>query len=50
MIEKVYAQLGEVRHRAEAVEYRVEQHAATLGDRLHLFAIGAANTRGAEEA
>ena len=34
MIEKTYGHLGEVRHRSEAVEYRVEQHAAKLRDRL----------------
>ncbi len=34
MIEKTYGHLGEVRHRSDAVEYRVEQHAAKLGDRL----------------
>ena len=28
MVERVYAHLGTVRHRAEVVEYRVEQHAA----------------------
>lgn len=26
--------LGTIRHRAEVVEYRVEQHAGALGDRL----------------
>ncbi len=34
MVRKVYGHLGQVRHRAEAVEYRVEQHAAKLGERL----------------
>ena len=34
MIEKTYGHLGQARHRAEVVEYRVEQHAATLEDRL----------------
>jgi hypothetical protein len=34
MVRKVYGHLGQVRHRAKAVEYRVEQHAAKLGDRL----------------
>src|SRR5205807_7528856 len=34
MVRKVYGHLGQVRHRAEAVEYRVEQHAAKLGARL----------------
>ena len=34
MIEKTYGHLGQARHRAEVVEYRVQQHAATLEDRL----------------
>lgn len=34
MLERVYAHLGPIRHRAEAVEYRVEQHLVKLGDRL----------------
>ena len=34
MVRKVYGHLGQVRHRADAVEYRVEQHAAKLGARL----------------
>jgi len=34
MVEKVYSHLGTVRHRAEVVEYRVEQHTEALGDRL----------------
>ena len=34
MVRRVYGHLGEVRHRAEVVEYRVEQHVAKLGDRL----------------
>jgi hypothetical protein len=34
MIEKMYEHLGEVRRRAEVVEYRVEQHSAKLGDRF----------------
>ena len=34
MVERVYAHLSTVRHRAEVVEYRVEQHAAILADRL----------------
>lgn len=32
--EKDLRHLGMVRHRSEAVEYRIEQHAATLRDRL----------------
>lgn len=34
MVEMVYSDLGTMPHRSEVVEYRVEQHAATLGDRL----------------
>lgn len=34
MVERVYSNLGAVRHRAEAVEFRVEQYTAKLGDRL----------------
>ena len=34
LVRKVCGHLGTVRHRSAAVEYRVEQHAATLGDRV----------------
>lgn len=34
LVRRVYGHLGQVRHRAEVVEYRVEQHAEVLGDRL----------------
>jgi integrase len=34
LVKRVYGHLGRVRHRAEVVEYRVEQHAVVLGDRL----------------
>jgi integrase len=34
MVERVYSHLGTVRHRSEAVEFRAEQHAAKLKDRL----------------
>ncbi len=34
MVEEVYAHLGTMRHRSEAVEYRIEQHAEALADRL----------------
>ncbi len=34
MVRKVYGHLGQVRHRAAAVEYRVEQYATKLGERL----------------
>jgi Phage integrase family len=34
MVRRVYSHLGEVRHRSEVVEFRVEQHLERLGDRL----------------
>jgi integrase len=37
LVRRIYGHLGEVRHRAEAVEYRVEQHAAMLAERLTLL-------------
>jgi integrase len=34
MVRRVYGHLGQVRQRAEVVEYRIEPYAAKLGDRL----------------
>ena len=34
LTDRVYGHLGDVRHRSEVVEYRVEQHREELGDRL----------------
>ena len=34
MIRRVYAHLGTVRHRSEEVEYRIEQHADRISERL----------------
>ena len=34
MVEAVYSHLGQVRHRADVVEYRVEPFAGILGERL----------------
>jgi hypothetical protein len=34
MVRRVYGHLGQVRHRAPVVEYRVEQHVAKLGEQL----------------
>ena len=34
MVERVYSHLGEVRHRSDVVEYRVEHHREALGERL----------------
>ena len=38
MIERVYGHLGERRHRAAVVEYRVRQHRRVLRGRLELVA------------
>lgn len=34
LVRRVYGHLGQVRHRAKVVEYRVEQHRKLLGERL----------------
>jgi integrase len=34
MVERVYAHLGQVRHRSEVVEYQLEHHREALGERL----------------
>ena len=34
MVEKVYSHLGQVRHRSDIVEYRLEHYRETLGERL----------------
>jgi integrase len=34
LVERIYGHLGTVRHRSEVVEYRIEQHAEKLRDRL----------------
>jgi hypothetical protein len=34
MVRRVYSHPGEVRHRSEVVEFRVEQHLERLSDRL----------------
>jgi integrase len=45
MVKRIYAHLGDVRHRAEVVEYRVEQHLERLGDRLQrLGLVGPSDT------
>lgn len=38
MVRRVYAHLGEVRHRSKVVEFRVEQHREILGERLTVMA------------
>ena len=40
MVRRVYGHLGQVRHRAEVVEYRVQQHVAKLGERLAALNLG----------
>jgi hypothetical protein len=39
LVKRVYGHLGSVRHRAEVVEYRVEQHESQLVDGLRLLKI-----------
>ena len=34
LVKRIYGHLGDVRHRSEAVEYRIEQHAEALAERL----------------
>lgn len=34
LVRRIYGHLGAIRHRAEVVEYQVEQHRSILGDRL----------------
>jgi hypothetical protein len=40
MVEGVYRHLGDVRHRADVVEYRVEPFADILGERLRALRVG----------
>ncbi len=37
LVQLTYGHLGEIRHRAEVVEYRIEQHAHALEDRLAIL-------------
>ncbi len=46
MVRRVYGHLGRVRHRAEVVEYRAEQFAAKLGERLKGLAVTTCVTTG----
>jgi hypothetical protein len=39
MVRRVYSHLGTVRHRSEAVEYRVEHHFEQLGERLQRLGV-----------
>ena len=38
-LRRVYSHLGEVRHRSDVVEFRLEQHLERLGDRLQRLAL-----------
>lgn len=39
LVKRVYGHLGSVRHRAEVVEYRVEQHETQLIEGMRLLRI-----------
>ena len=34
LVRRIYGHLGDVRHRADVVEYRIEQYRGILGDRV----------------
>jgi integrase len=44
LVRRVYGHLGQVRHRSEVVEYRIEQHRARLEERLARLAGGRLGT------
>jgi hypothetical protein len=46
MVRRVYAHLGDVRHRAEVVEFRIEQHLERLGDRLQRLGLAGPSVTG----
>jgi integrase len=50
MVKRIYAHLGDVRHRAEVVEYRVGQHLDRLGDRLQRLGLQGAFVTGKDTA
>jgi hypothetical protein len=50
MVKRIYAHLGDVRHRAEVVEYRVAQHRERLGDRLERLGLAGAYDTGKDTA
>lgn len=41
LVERIYGHLGDVRHRADVVEYRIEQHVDALGEKLATLRAGA---------
>ena len=46
MVRRVSAHLGEVRHRSDVVEFRVDQHLDRLGDRLQRFGLAGPSVTG----
>ena len=46
LLRRIYGHLGTIRHRAAVVEYRLEQQAEALGDRLTAFRGRLADTAG----
>jgi hypothetical protein len=46
MVRRVYSHLGDVRHRSEVVEYRIEQHLDRLGDRLERLGLASPSVTG----
>jgi integrase len=46
MVRRVYSHLGDVRHRSEVVEYRIEQHLERLGDRLQKLGLARPSVTG----
>jgi hypothetical protein len=50
MVRRVYSHLGDVRHRSEVVEYRIEQHLERLGDRLERLGLVGPSVTGKDTA
>jgi len=48
LVDRVYGHLGQVRHRSDVVEYRVDQHAEELGERLVALRAGPQTPSGPE--
>ena len=39
LVDRIYGHLGDIRHRSDHVEFRVEQHADALEERLRALAV-----------
>jgi hypothetical protein len=50
MVRRVYSHLGDVRHRSEVVEYRIDQHLERLGDRLERLGLRGPSVTGKDTA